>query len=306
MLRHMISKVLLILSVASSLGACSFVEGMTHSSADDAHIEKHTSELDALLNLPVPRQKIFVAVYQFGDQTGQHKPNDNYTDYSTAVTQGGSSILINALTRAGSGSWFSVLDRTSLSSVLQERQLIRMNRELYLNQAGQPLKSVDPLLNAGVLLEGGIIGYDSNVNTGGLGAQYLGIGGDTQYRRDMVTVYLRAVSVTTGEVLASVTTHKTVFSIALNMPNVYRYVAFAHLLEIEGGVTTNEPVELAVKEAIEKAVYTLIVEGAQSKLWQFQDPSAQKQIIDAYKAEQAEEQNSSVLGSLNCEGDKCH
>src|SRR5665213_2913152 len=91
MLRHMISKVLLILSVASSLGACSFVEGMTHSSADDAHIEKHTSELDALLNLPVPRQKIFVAVYQFGDQTGQHKPNDNYTDYSTAVTQGGSS-----------------------------------------------------------------------------------------------------------------------------------------------------------------------------------------------------------------------
>src|SRR5665213_2913154 len=132
-------------------------------------------------------------------------------------------------------------------AVLQERQLIRMNRELYLNQAGQPLKSVDPLLNAGVLLEGGIIGYDSNVNTGGLGAQSLGIGGDTQYRRDMVTVYLRAVSVTTGEVLASVTTHKTVFSIALNT-NLYRYVAFAKLLQIEGGITTNEPVELAVKQ----------------------------------------------------------
>jgi curli production assembly/transport component CsgG len=304
MLRNTLSRLMLIFLVAVPLGACSFLQNLTHSPEDDVQFEKHTGALDELLNLPPAQKKIYVAIYQFADQTGQHKPNDNYTDYSTAVTQGSASILINALTRAGTGSWFSVLDRTSLNSVLQERQLIRINREQYLGQDGQALKPLDPLHNAGILLEGGIIGYDSNVNTGGLGAQYLGIGGDTEYRRDLVTVYLRAVSVTTGEVLKSVTTSKTIYSIALNT-NLYRYVAFAKLLQIEGGITTNEPVELAVKQAIEKAVYALIVEGAESSLWQFQDPAAQKSTIDNYKAEQEADETSSVLGLVKCTGDKC-
>jgi curli production assembly/transport component CsgG len=301
MLRHTVFKILLVFLTALPMGACALVESAEH---DDAHLEKHTAALDDLLTLPAAKDKIYIAVYQFGDQTGQHKPNDNFTDYSTAVTQGSASILINALTRAGSGSWFSVLDRTSLNSVLQERQLIRINRQQYLGADGQPLKPLDPLRNAGVILEGGIIGYDSNIHTGGLGAQYLGIGADTEYRRDLVTVYLRAVSVTTGEVLKSVTTNKTIYSIALNT-NLYKYVSFAKLLEIEGGVTTNEPVEIAVKQAIEKAVYSLIVEGAQSNLWQFQDPADQKRIIDGYMAEQQAEQTTSILGLVDCKADKC-
>src|SRR3546814_8620815 len=43
----------------------------------------------------------------------------------------------------------------------------------------------------------------TNTLTGGMGAQYLGIGAHTQYREDNVTVYLRAVSTNTGEILKS-------------------------------------------------------------------------------------------------------
>ena len=42
---------------------------------------------------------------------------------------------------------------------------------------------------------GGIIGYDANILTGGFGANFLGIGGNTEYRRDNVSVYVRAVSI---------------------------------------------------------------------------------------------------------------
>jgi len=47
-------------------------------------------------NLPPPRQKLDVAVYNFPDLTGQNKSNDNFAEFSRAVTQGGSSILTAA------------------------------------------------------------------------------------------------------------------------------------------------------------------------------------------------------------------
>ena len=69
------------------------------------------------------------------------------------------------------------------------------------------------MLFAGILAEGGIIGYDTNILTGGAGASVLGITGNTQYRKDVVTVSLRFVSVQTGEVLLSVANTKTITSV---------------------------------------------------------------------------------------------
>jgi curli production assembly/transport component CsgG len=129
------------------------------------------------------------------------------------------------------------------------------------------------LLFAGVLLEGGIIGYDTNTLTGGAGARFLGVGGQTQYRQDTVTVYLRAVSVRTGEVLTSVQTSKTIASVAVGA-NAFRFVSFKELLEAETGFTTNEPDQVALQQAIEKAVFALVMEGVELKLWNFADPAA--------------------------------
>ncbi|MBP2316120.1 CsgG/HfaB family protein [Azospirillum soli] len=246
--------------------------------AEPPQLEAKTDMLDDLQALPPPVRQLTVAVYNFEDQTGQNKPNDTFSEYSRAVTQGGSTILVNALERAGRKSWFKVVERKGLPALLQERQIIRAMRETYGGAQNLP-----PMTYAGILLEGGIVGYDSNTLTGGFGARFLGVGADTQYRRDTVTVYLRAVSVQTGDVLKSVSTTKTVYSVLLR-GGAFRFVGFNKLLEIETGLTTNEPVQLAVKQAIEKAVYSLVIEGAMDGYWQFRGPEA-KPFVEKYLQE---------------------
>ena len=238
-----------------------------------------TNELRAL---PAPARKVDVAVFNFTDQTGQHRPNNNFAEYSFAVTQGGASILIKALQDAGNNSWFNVLERNRLADLLQERQIIRANRSEYTGLNGQPLSPLAPLRNAGIMLTGGIIAYDSNVLTGGAGANFLGIGASTEYRRDNVSVFLRAVSVATGEVLASVTTDKTIYSVSLQ-GMASRYVGWNKLLQIEAGVTTNEPRQLAVRQAIEKAVHALVLEGADRDYWSFADTEHGRRLLREYQ-----------------------
>ena len=241
----------------------------------------HNKAADDLRALPAPDKKVYVGVFAFQDQTGQHKQNDNYADYSFAVTQGGASILMNALKEAGNGQWFSVLERSRIGDLLQERQIIRTNRQDALGPDGRPLPPLGPLLNAGIVVEGGIVGYDTNVLTGGLGASLLGIGATTQYRKDTVAVYLRAVSVLSGEVLVSITTDKTIYSTGLQ-GMVNRYVGFNKLLQVETGFTTNEPAQLAVRQAIEKAVYGLVIDGASKNLWAFADKEEQRKLVGQY------------------------
>src|SRR6185312_11436945 len=186
---------------------------------------------------------------------------------SRAVTQGAYAFVIDALDHAGRGRWFNVVERTDLAHLLQERQLIRATRQQF---QGKNAKDLPGLRFAGILIEGGIVGFDANVTTGGLGANYLGIGGDTKYRRDIVTVAMRAVSVQTGKIIESVTTTKTVFSVELSA-NVYKFVALDKLLQAEAGVTQSEPTQLAVREAVDLGVYSLIVQGAADGLWHFRD-----------------------------------
>lgn len=221
-----------------------------------------------LLTLPSSGKRVAVAVYGFTDQTGQFKPTDNVQTLSRAVTQGATSILVKALQDAGNRQFFQVIERERLDNVLRERAVIREMRASYLGEKQVNPQALPPLLFAGLLLEGGIIGYDSNVKTGGAGARFLGIGGSGQYREDTVTLYLRAVSVKTGEVLTSVNVRKSIASVALGA-NTFRYVGFKDLLELETGITYNEPDQLAVQQAVEKAVYALIAEGALQDLWCF-------------------------------------
>lgn len=237
-----------------------------------------------LMMLPPPPQPIPVAVYGFNDQTGQLKPSDTVQSLSRAVTQGTTSVLVGALRDASNGNWFTVVERERLDNLLRERQIIREMRSQYLGEQQTPAEVLPSLLFAGITLEGGIISYDTNLQTGGIGARFLGIGGSTQYRTNRVTVYLRAVSVRTGEVLANVVTEKSVSSIQLST-GAFRFVAYDQLLEAEAGVTSNEPMQLAVQGAIEKAVYALIMEGATPgprQLWQFGDQAAGVQWLQRY------------------------
>ncbi|KQN30300.1 curlin [Sphingomonas sp. Leaf34] len=234
--------------------------------------------------LPPAGERVAIAVYNFADQTGQFKPSDSVQTLSRAVTQGATSILVKALQEAGNQRWFTVIERERLDNLLRERAVIREMRSAYLGERTLNRQALPPLLFAGVLLEGGIIGYDSNTKTGGAGARFLGIGGSTQYREDTVTVYLRAVSVKTGEVLSTISVRKSIASVGINA-NAFRFVAFKDLLELETGITYNEPDVLALQQAIEAAVYGLIVEGSVEGLWCFDiDAPTAEGVVRSYYA----------------------
>ena len=290
---------IMIAALASSLALSGCIDAGSKLDAlsEPAKLTPATKTGVALNQLPPPTQKLDVAIYALPDLTGQNKPNDNFAEFSRALTQGGAQLLTDVLTKAGGGNWFNVVERTDLQSLLQERQIIQNTRTAVYGAKGG---GMPPLRFAGVIIDGGIIGYDTNETTGGLGANYLGIGGDTQYRRDIVTVALRAVSVTTGRVLASVTTTKTIYSVQLE-GSAFKFVGVDQLLQIEAGVTRNAPVTLGVQEGIELAVYSLIFEGVKNGLWQFQDPTAGEKFMaylqDHQRAMIAEDSNGKPLSA---------
>ena len=221
-----------------------------------------------LLDLPTPNQKTVVAVYAFPDLTGQRKSSDNIASFSTAVTQGAEHILIEALRDAGRGDWFAVVERSGLDHVTKERQLVRSTFESY-NRGADGKTILKPLIYAGMLIEGGIIAYDTNLKTGGNGARYLGIGMKNQYREDKVTVVLRAVLVQTGEVLLNVTATKTILSTG-GGGDVFRFIEMGtELVELESGYSENEAVGYAVRAAIEAGVYGLVMQGLEKEVWDF-------------------------------------
>jgi curli production assembly/transport component CsgG len=236
-----------------------------------------------LEKLPPPRRKLDIAVYQFPDLTGKNEPNDSVAVFSRAVTQGGSGFVVDALQRTGHGNWFTVDERGGLNDLLQERQLVRATRAEFEADNARPLP---PMRFAGLLLEGGIIGFDGNVVTGGIGANFLNIGGDVQYRQDTVTVAMRIVSVQSGEILTSVTTTKTVYSLGLRA-NVYKFVSIDKLLQAEAGITRTEPTQLAVRQAIDLAVYASVLQGAQKGVWKFADQNGGRALLERYRAHES-------------------
>ena len=212
-------------------------------------------------------EPIVIAVYDFLDMTGQKKPGGNFASMSTAVTQGSYQLLIKALSDAGNGEWFRVVERSSLPSLLQERKLIRSTRQQVDGEKAEPLP---PLLFAGAYITGGIVGYDSDIMSGGFGARVLGIQASKQYRQDIVTIILRLVNVQTGEVIISTTIEKTIVSTSTGS-DVFKYFdTDTMLVEIEAGYARNEPVTFALRKAIEKGVVEIIEAGVDKELWAFE------------------------------------
>ena len=229
-----------------------------------------TDTIKRLQNIPeLGQAQITIAVYNFPDRTGQRKPNTKFSQLSTAVTQGPEAWVIQALKAVGGNDpWFIVLERQGLDAIIKERQLIRSTRELYDGESDTK-NVLKPLKFAGLIIEGGIVGYDANITSGGVGARYFGIGLNEQYRTDQVTVSLRVVAVQTGEILMTVSATKTIASYSSG-GDVFRFLDMStKAMELETGVATNEPVNYAIRTTIEHAVFNMIHEGIECGLWQF-------------------------------------
>ena len=264
-------KILIALLIGCTLTGCQTTKDIEIYKGKSPYIEG-TSTKDRLIALPDldGQPKITIAVYRFTDQTGQRKPSTKFSQLSTAVTQGGSMFVVNALKSVSDGDWFQVLEREGLDNLIKERQLIRSTRTEYdgEQQVGNILK---PLVFAGLILEGSIIGYDSNIKTGGQGARYLGIGISEQYRVDQVTVSLRMVSVQSGEILLTTNVTKTIASHSKG-GDVFTFLDMnTKALELETGVAVNEPVTYAIRTAIEFAILELIYEGKEKGYWKFKE-----------------------------------
>ena len=241
-----------------NLFACSHLSQLVPPDKKSAVSVAPSEAFKELKSLPKPKGAIPVSVYAFRDQTGQYKPQSNVSSFSTAVTQGATSILMQALSDS---EWFLPVEREGLQNILTERKITRAAL-----QAKKSEDDLPPLTTAKILLEGGVISYDSNTTTGGFGAEYFGIGSSELYREDVISVYMRAVDVRTGQVLVSVATTKTVLSKEIRA-GFFRYVSFKRLAEAEGGYTTNEPMHLCVKKSIEKAITELVQKGIQRRIW---------------------------------------
>jgi len=248
----------------------------------DSMLKREMSEVGK----PATGKPISVAVYSFKDLTGQRRPQPNVASLSTAVTQGAEAFLIKALQEVSDGAWFEVVERVGIDSLTKERLIIKQMREAYEGTNAKPLL---PMHFAGMILEGGIIGYDTSTNSGGLGVRWLGIGKQTQWSQDVVTVSLRAISVNTGKILASVVVQKTILSSA-DSGTVFKFFDLGtKAFEAEAGLTINEPGTYAVKAAIEQAVIELIKEGARKNIWEIKSATAQVKKIEADKTEKKDE-----------------
>jgi len=255
-------KILLIIATLF-LGGCASVPKIEDPKLSLSPLQE---KFDNIKSLDGP--KITIAVYEFTDKTGQRKPSDKFSQLSSAVTQGAEVWVIEALQKIGNGTWFQVVERIGLDNLIKERQLIRSTREQYEEEKSKQLK---PLKFAGLIVEGGVVGYDSNIMTGGRGARYLGIGLQQQYRVDNVTVSMRIVSVSTGEVLLTVAIEKTILSVSMGS-SVFKFLDLGtRAVETETGITENEPVNYAVRAAIEQAVVEIILQGQQKSLWKFKE-----------------------------------
>jgi curli production assembly/transport component CsgG len=262
------TRTLLSLSIVALLSGCAAIQSTGLTEADPTVTTSMRGVKKEFDTIPAPAagKPISVAVYSFADKTGQRRPQANVASLSSAVTQGAETFLIQALQGVGQGQWFEVVERVGIDNLTKERLIIRQMREAYEGNNAKPLM---PMQFAGMIIEGGIVGYDTTVNSGGAGMRIFGIGKQTQWSQDTVTISVRAVSVNTGKVLAVVTVQKTILSTADSMTALKFFDAGTQAFEAEAGLTINEPGTYAVKAAIEMAVVELIKEGQRKAIWDY-------------------------------------
>jgi curli production assembly/transport component CsgG len=268
-------KLITILLFVFSLSGCAIwqkVDQIRGAQPNPPKVAENTLQKEFDTLPPPAGKKVSVAVYQFVDKTGQRKPTPGVASFSTAVTQGAEVFLIKALQDVGQGQWFDVVERTNIDALTKERLIIRQMREAYEGKDAKPLM---PMQFAGIIMEGGIIGYDSGTESGGAAYRFLGIGPQTQYSKDTVTISLRAISVNTGKVIAAVHVTKIVYSTADSIAVLKFMNNNTQAFEAETGLTINEPGTLAVKATVEAAVVELIKEGERKGVWDYRKAMVQ-------------------------------
>jgi curli production assembly/transport component CsgG len=294
-------KTLISLVIVSLLSGCAVIQSTGFTETDPTVTGQRDGMKKEFDSIPAPAagKQVSVAVYSFADKTGQRRPQANVASLSTAVTQGAETFLIQALQNVGKGQWFEVVERVGIDNLTKERLIIRQMREAYEGSNAKPLM---PMQFAGMIIEGGIVGYDTSTTSGGAGMRIFGIGKQTQWSSDTVTISLRAISVNTGKVLMTVVVQKTILSTGDSVTALKFFDNATQSFEAEAGLTINEPGTYAVKAATEMAVVELIKEGQRKGVWDFKSVTPTPVInlpvqtkVEEKKVEVKVEENTDVV-----------
>ena len=250
-------KIILPIFLLGALTACTTGENLK---IQPPSVEKQ-SEFSELSDLTKPiSDPLIVGVYSFTDQTGQRAVlSRNTSEMSSAIPQGLNAILVQELKLAGEGDWYRVVERETFSDVLNERRIVAAALGA---EAEQKLPN---LLLPGIILTGGAVSYDRKIHEKFSGFGISSVNGNTQVQSDQVGVVLRAVSVQTGEVIESVYASKEVLSQVSSLSGLR--VFNTSTLAFEVGNAINEPVSLAVRQAIASAIIELTRRGIKRGWW---------------------------------------
>lgn len=112
---------------------------------------------------------------------------------------------------------------------------------------------------ADYIVTGAIVAHDSDVVAEGTGVRFQNIGILNRAQKDVITVSLRIVRVSDGEIIANRTVSQTVVS-KKKRGDILNYVTLNQILEFESGTVTNEPRSLALDAAFRLALSEMFID----------------------------------------------
>ncbi len=217
----------------------------------DLPIHNVTDMNDYLKSLPHPRQKIPVAIYDLNDRTGQYLEMDDYSSHSTAISQGATDMLINALLNSEQ---YIIADRSILNQFMTEQDLKRKKQIGFNSQ--KPFQ-LNQLRESKYIITGSITEYGI-MDTGGTKLKVDGKGFNTEGVIAYAALDLRIVNSFTNEVEYTIALKDGIKGEKKGL-DVFSFLGDDYMVDLETGTGWQEPINLVVRRLIEAAVYDMSV-----------------------------------------------
>lgn len=214
-------------------------------------------------------KKIFVS--KFEDLTGARTQNGT----SSVVASSGISLTQYILIKANTEKLYTVLDRSELAGLVNERRLAELvnadNEAKTINSAPlvlrnqmqgkvAPLIDMKPLKVSDYLIYGAIVGYDRNLVDDGSGAAIAGFGIRNRFSRDQINVIIHLVDVNSGEIISTGYASRIIESSSVG-GSIFKMLSKDRLFEFEQMQVINDPTTRALFLAIDAALSRMFTDA---------------------------------------------
>ena len=211
-----------------------------------------------------------VVVSKFEDLTGARSQNGT----SSVVASSGRILTEYILMKANTKKLYSVLDRSELAGLVNERRLAEQvnadNEKREINAAPvalrvqmqgrvAPIIDIKPLKVSDYLIYGAIVGYDRNLVDDGSGAALAGFGVRNRFSRDQINVIIQLVDVNSGEIISTGYASRMIESSSVGV-SMFKFLSQDRLIEFEQTQVINDPTTRALFLAIDGALLRMFTD----------------------------------------------